>query len=156
LGVRGRSNGAYEVTSGWEGSANRAFVLSARRSWDPPSVWYTGHHYDTTVSETRIANDIAIARQQVPITLYLDTWRTFPASDDWSRQDMKPTGSYRTYDVGSVRRPVLEGADDNLVELTKSVDAYGEGGFYDAPRYVAVGDVARRVKPLLAMERFSI
>src|SRR6185436_8631545 len=31
-----------------------------------PNVSYTGFHYDTTVSETRIASYIAIARGQVP------------------------------------------------------------------------------------------
>ena len=80
-------------------------------------------------------------------------------------------------------------AYDNLVKLTKELDAYGEGGFYDAiavksgtvakrylsldqamvmgsignvfgreavRRYFAVGDVERRIKPLLAMEKFSL
>ncbi|MGZ4744817.1 MAG: glucoamylase family protein [Oryzihumus sp.] len=62
-----------------------------------PDVYYTGHHYDTTVSETRIASYIAIARGQAPRELYYATWRTFPDSCDWSWQEQKPVGEHRTY-----------------------------------------------------------
>jgi hypothetical protein len=284
-----------------------------------PDVTYTAFHYDTTVSETRIASYIAIARRQVPAKLYFGTWRTFPATEDWKWQEQQPTGRDRTYmgikvyegvykhlglkavpgwggsmfealmpnmfvpeerwsphawgpnhrntvaihrkhgleearygfwgfspssqpgggyreygvdaiglnpdgyfsDVkktnfdkgfGSIRpgenpKPTYgdgvvtphalflamhhepRQAYDNLVELTREFDAYGEGGFYDAiavrsgtvakrylsldqamvmgsignvfghegvRRYFAVGDVERRIRPLLAMERFSL
>ena len=43
-----------------------------------PDVNYTGFHYDTTVSETRIASYIAIARGQVPAAHYFGTYRAFP------------------------------------------------------------------------------
>ena len=62
-----------------------------------PDVSYTAFHYDTTVSETRIASYIAIARGQVPAKLYFGTWRTFPASKDWQWQEQQPTGQTRTY-----------------------------------------------------------
>jgi hypothetical protein len=62
-----------------------------------PDVTYTAFHYDTTVSETRIASYIAIARGQVPAKLYFGTWRTFPSSDDWSWQEQQPTGHTRSY-----------------------------------------------------------
>ena len=58
---------------------------------------YTGFHYDTTVSETRIASYIAIARGQVPAKLYFGTWRTFPATKDWNWHEQQPTGRNRTY-----------------------------------------------------------
>ena len=70
-----------------------------------PDVTYTAFHYDTTVSETRIASYIAIARGQVPAKLYFDTWRTFPATEDWSWHEQQPTGRNRTYlGIGGVRR----------------------------------------------------
>jgi hypothetical protein len=62
-----------------------------------PDVWYTPNHYDTTVSETRIASYIAIARGQVPAKHYFGTWRTFPATQDWSWHEQQPTGRTRTY-----------------------------------------------------------
>ena len=50
------------------------------------------------MSETRIASYIAIARGQVPAKLYFGTWRTFPATEDWTvaraaadRSDTGPT-----------------------------------------------------------------
>jgi hypothetical protein len=62
-----------------------------------PDVYYTNFHYDTTVSETRIASYLAIARGQIPAAHYFGTWRTFPASCDWSWQESKPVGTMRTY-----------------------------------------------------------
>ena len=63
-----------------------------------PNVWYTGFHYDTTVSETRIASYIAIARGQVPAKHYFGTWRTFPDKGcDWSWQEQRPVGVTRNY-----------------------------------------------------------
>ena len=67
--------------------------LPGRRSKAGPDVWYTGFHYDTTVSETRIASYIAIARGQVPAKHYFGTWRTFPDKGcDWSWQEQRPVG----------------------------------------------------------------
>ena len=61
-------------------------------------VWYTGFHYDTTVSETRIASYIAIARGQIPAKHYFATWRTFPdVACDWSWQEQRPVGTTRNY-----------------------------------------------------------
>ncbi len=62
-----------------------------------PDVWYTHHHYDTTVSETRITSYLGIATGQVPGAHYYASWRTFPSSDDWSWQESKPVGFDRTY-----------------------------------------------------------
>jgi hypothetical protein len=61
-----------------------------------PDVNYTGFHYDTTVSETRIASYIAIARRQVPAAHYFGTYRAFPPSFDF--QERRPTGETRTYE----------------------------------------------------------
>jgi hypothetical protein len=60
-------------------------------------VNYTGHHYDTTVSETRIASYIGIARRQFPASHYFGTWRTFPAGCDWDWQEQQPVGTTRRY-----------------------------------------------------------
>ena len=62
-----------------------------------PDVWYTNHHYDTTVSETRITTYLGILTGQVPPQAYYATWRTFPASCDWSWHEMQPVGVDRTY-----------------------------------------------------------
>jgi hypothetical protein len=62
-----------------------------------PDVWYTNHHYDTTVSETRITTYLGLIRGQIPPQNYYALWRTFPASCDWSWQEMQPVGVTRTY-----------------------------------------------------------
>ncbi len=62
-----------------------------------PDVFYTANWYDTTVSETRIATYLAVARGQVPAKLYFGTWRTFPAGCDWSWQETQPIGRTRRY-----------------------------------------------------------
>jgi hypothetical protein len=62
-----------------------------------PNVFYTPNHYDTTVSETRIASYIAIARRQVPAAHYFATWRTFPEDCGWSWQEQRPVGETRRY-----------------------------------------------------------
>ena len=62
-----------------------------------PDVWYTNHHYDTTVSETRITTYLGILTGQIPATQYFAMWRTFPASCDWSWPEMQPVGETRTY-----------------------------------------------------------
>ena len=60
-------------------------------------VWLTNHHYDTTVSETRITSYLGILTGQVPAKQYFAMWRTFPATCDWSWQEMQPVGETRTY-----------------------------------------------------------
>jgi hypothetical protein len=62
-----------------------------------PDVWYTNHHYDTTVSETRITSYLGIITGQIPGAQYYAMWRTFPASCDWDWQEMQPVGENRTY-----------------------------------------------------------
>lgn len=62
-----------------------------------PDVWYTNHHYDTAVSETRIATYLGIATGQVPASGYFSPWRTFPASCDWSWHESQPVGRTRSY-----------------------------------------------------------
>ncbi|KRF23191.1 glucoamylase family protein [Phycicoccus sp. Soil803] len=62
-----------------------------------PDVWLTNHHYDTTVSETRITSYLGILTGQVPKEHYFAMWRTFPATCDWSWHEMQPVGENRTY-----------------------------------------------------------
>jgi len=64
-----------------------------------PDVWYTNHHYDTTVSETRITSYLGFITHQIPAAQYYALWRTFPDGPecDWSWQEMKPVGVTRTY-----------------------------------------------------------
>ena len=62
-----------------------------------PDVWYTNHHYDTTVSETRITTYLGLITAQVPASNYYTLWRTFPDGCDWAWQESQPTGRTRTY-----------------------------------------------------------
>jgi hypothetical protein len=71
-----------------------------------PDVWYTCNSYDTAVTEARIALYVGIARGQIPARAYYATWRTFPATCDWSWQEQQPVGVTRTY----LGIPVYEGA----------------------------------------------
>ncbi|WP_454048332.1 glucoamylase family protein [Cellulomonas sp. Marseille-Q8402] len=76
------------------------------------TVYYTCHHYDTTVSETRIALYLGIADGEIPSEAYWGTYRTFPSTCDWAWQEQRPSGVTRTYDGV----PVYEGVyhDDEL------------------------------------------
>ncbi|MEJ5945400.1 glucoamylase family protein [Pseudokineococcus basanitobsidens] len=65
-------------------------------------VWLTDHHYDTHVSESRIAGYLGLVRGQVPSDWYFAPWRTFPAGCDWSWQQAEPLGRTRTYDGAEV------------------------------------------------------
>ncbi len=60
-----------------------------------PDVWYTDHHYDTAVSETRITTYLGMIEGQIPASAYFGTWRTFPP--DWTWQEMIPVGTNRKY-----------------------------------------------------------
>jgi hypothetical protein len=71
-----------------------------------PDVYYTCHHYGAFNSETRMIGYVAIALGQVPQAHYFAAWRTFPATCDWSWQEMLPVGQERTY----FGVPVFEGA----------------------------------------------
>jgi len=63
-----------------------------------PDVWYTqNHHYDTTVSETRITTYLGIITGQIPGAQYFAMWRTFPGDCGWNWQEMQPVGETRTY-----------------------------------------------------------
>jgi hypothetical protein len=53
--------------------------------------------YDTIVSESRIASYIGMAKGELPHRHYFGTWRSFPATCDWSWQETKPLGFYHTY-----------------------------------------------------------
>lgn len=60
-------------------------------------VYYTCHHYDTTVSETRIALYLGITDGTIPPEAYYGTYRTFPSTCDWDWQEQRPSGVTRTY-----------------------------------------------------------
>ncbi|CAM3237778.1 glucoamylase family protein [Stackebrandtia soli] len=62
-----------------------------------PDVWFTGHHYGTHNSETRIIGYVAIALGQVPVEHYFAPARTFADNCDWSWQEMKPVGDFQNY-----------------------------------------------------------
>ena len=63
-----------------------------------PDVWYTkNHHYDTTVSETRITSYLGIITGQIPQSQYFAMWRTFPGDCGWNWQEMQPVGQDRKY-----------------------------------------------------------
>lgn len=53
--------------------------------------------YDTVVSESRIADYIGIAKGDLPSKEYYGRWRTFPDTCDYSFQETRPSGYYRTY-----------------------------------------------------------
>jgi len=53
--------------------------------------------YDTTVSESRIASYLGIAKGEIPQREYFGTWRSFPDSCDWSWQETRPVGFHRSY-----------------------------------------------------------
>ena len=71
-----------------------------------PDVWYTCNHYDITVTEPRIASYLGIAFGQIPREHYFATWRTLPATCDWSWQEQRPVG----LDASYLGVPVFEGA----------------------------------------------
>lgn len=74
-----------------------ASVFTGNHIGAGPDVWYTNHHYDTVVSETRITSYLGIVRGQIPARHYFAMWRTFPAGDDYSWQEAQPVGVTRTH-----------------------------------------------------------
>jgi hypothetical protein len=83
--------GFYPYEDGRPGGTYRGTHIGG----DP--VWLTTHHYDTTVSETRITSYLGIITGQIPPKQYFAMWRTFPATCDWSWHEMQPVGENRTY-----------------------------------------------------------
>ncbi|MFF1529490.1 glucoamylase family protein [Cellulomonas sp. NPDC058312] len=79
------------------------------------TVYYTCHHYDTTVSETRIALYLGITDGEIPPEAYWGTYRTFPSTCDWSWQEQRPSGVTRTYDGVPVYEGVYHDGDTALV-----------------------------------------
>lgn len=73
---------------------------------DGPDLYYTCHHYDTTVSEARIATYLGISKGEIPPEAYYGTLRTMPDQGcDYAWQEQKPTGVTREY----LGVPVYEG-----------------------------------------------
>ena len=62
-----------------------------------PADGYSECCYDTIVSESRISSYIGIAMGEIPTKEYFGSWRTFPATCDWSWQETQPVGFTRTY-----------------------------------------------------------
>ncbi|GAA2472011.1 glucoamylase family protein [Terrabacter carboxydivorans] len=83
--------GFYPYEDGRPGGTYKGTYIGG----DP--VWLTTHHYDTTVSETRITSYLGIITGQIPPKQYFAMWRTFPATCDWSWHEMQPVGVNRTY-----------------------------------------------------------
>jgi hypothetical protein len=71
-----------------------------------PDVYYTCHHYDNTVTETRIATYLGIASGQIPREAYFATYRTFPDTCDRSWAGRRTVGFHTSY----LGVPVYEGA----------------------------------------------
>lgn len=78
-------------------------------------VYYTCHHYDTTVSETRIALYLGIADGDIPPEAYYGTHRTFPSTCDWDWQEQRPSGVTRTYSGVDVYEGVYHYRDMAIV-----------------------------------------
>ena len=72
-------------------AANRIAFFVAPSTGESPCC------YDTIVSESRIASYIGIANGQLPPKEYFGSWRSFPATCDWSWQETQPVGFNRTY-----------------------------------------------------------
>ena len=53
--------------------------------------------YDTVVSESRIVDYIGIGRGQLPQKEYYGRWRTFPDTCEYTFQETRPIGVWRSY-----------------------------------------------------------
>lgn len=78
---------------------------------------FTGHHYGTLNTESRITSYIGIALGQVPATHYYRMWRTFPDDCGWSWQEMRPEGH-------DARYPVTDAATGDSTEVVVFEGAY--------------------------------
>ncbi len=97
---RGRGASGGNQPRGILGGASRRRLRggSAMYNGSGETVSYTCHHYDTTVSESRIATYLAISDGTIPATGLYGTHRTMPAGCDWAWQEQLPTGTTRQYD----------------------------------------------------------
>lgn len=86
----------------WDEVPSGCSVAAPMYNGSGDEVYYTCHHYDTTVSESRIATYLGIAEGDIPATALYGTHRTMPAGCDWAWQEQLPTGKTRTYDGVSV------------------------------------------------------
>ena len=81
----------------WEVAPAGCSVSAPMYNGSGSEAFYTCHHYDTTVSESRIATYLGIANGSIPPTALYGTHRTMPPGCDWAWQEQLPTGSVRTY-----------------------------------------------------------
>lgn len=81
----------------WEVAPPGCSVEAPMYNGSGETAFYTCHHYDTTVSESRIATYLGIANGEIPATALYGTHRTMPPGCDWAWQEQLPTGTYRTY-----------------------------------------------------------
>ena len=82
----------------WEVAPPDCSVAAPMYNGSGVEAFYTCHHYDTTVSESRIATYLGIANGSIPPTALYGTHRTMPPGCDWAWQEQLPTGTVRTYD----------------------------------------------------------
>lgn len=71
-----------------------------------PSTGNANCCYNTIISESRIASYLGIAKGEIPRRHYFGAWRSFPDTCDYSFQQMKPVGEWRSY----LGEDVFEGA----------------------------------------------
>ncbi len=81
----------------WDAPPTGCSVAAPMYNGSGETAYYTCHHYDTTVSESRIATYLGIANGQIPPTALYGTHRTMPPGCDWAWQEQLPTGTTRTY-----------------------------------------------------------
>ena len=89
--ARGRS------TAAWTSASTTGPRSTGSSSTTSPTPAPSACCYDTVVSESRIASYIGIAKRQLPDSEYFGTWRSFPDTCDWSWQETRPVGRWRTY-----------------------------------------------------------
>ncbi|BDV31527.1 glucoamylase family protein [Microbacterium terricola] len=81
----------------WDDEPSGCSVAEPMYNGSGETAYYTCHHYDTTVSESRIATYLGIANGQIPATALYGTHRTMPPGCDWAWQEQLPSGTTRTY-----------------------------------------------------------
>ncbi len=81
----------------WDAAPAGCSVAAPMYNGSGAEAFYTCHHYDTTVSESRIATYLGIANGSIPETALYGTHRTMPPGCDWAWQEQLPTGTVRTY-----------------------------------------------------------
>lgn len=81
----------------WDAAPPGCSVEAPMYNGSGETAFYTCHHYDTTVSESRIATYLGIANGEIPATALYGTHRTMPPGCDWAWQEQLPSGTTRTY-----------------------------------------------------------